>query len=543
DRLLDHRWAPYAGCLLLAATAVMRIPNLALAAVPVMAAVFARRFRRAAALASALAICFGLLTALTWGLTGEPSPYRAQRTTFTSTTGYPGGEAPRVVEERFMYHPATHRDSLDRFADAQEVAYAAGYFFFGRHTGLAFYFPAGFLFLILALRRTDAAGWGALVGFAGAAAFFLLWKPDNYFGGETFLGNRYILAAYPALLLALPRLPRLRWLAAAWLLAALSYGSAVASLALYGDDDRGSQSHAYAGAFRILPYESTAQGLEGRTDRYWSGHFVRFVDPFADASRYQVDLEAGRPPTEVMVAHWQPPGVIRVWVDAEDPGARLEVTEGGPIRRRLTSVAVGADLQPRGPVGVPVDIEPFTPWRRHGFWFESQLFWARFLRLRLDAEAGTRARITYIGDPEVQERTFSYRTVEAPQLDGPVIAGGTSALGFEVQNTGWSLWRAKDVTAVTARYRLWMEGEEKPAVESGRIPLQEPVGPHENARFDFEVEWPDPGVYHLEVDLVLEHVDWFANRVGSPVWRQRVNVAPAVPRAGGAGGDGPATGG
>ena len=119
--------------------------------------------------------------------------------------------------------------------------------------------------------------------------------PANYFGGETFLGNRYILAAYPCLLIALPRLPSRRILLTIWALAAVVGGSALASQLRFGALDATSQAHTSAGIFRLLPYESTASNLDGRRDRYWAGDFVRFVDPFATAEAWSFTLESRRP--------------------------------------------------------------------------------------------------------------------------------------------------------------------------------------------------------------------------------------------------------
>jgi hypothetical protein len=81
------------------------------------------------------------------------------------------------------------------------------------------FLPAALFFAAQALRRRSPAGLAALAGFAALALFYLVWMPANFFGGETFLGNRYILAAYPCLLVGLSRLPSRRVLLAIWLLA------------------------------------------------------------------------------------------------------------------------------------------------------------------------------------------------------------------------------------------------------------------------------------------------------------------------------------
>ena len=101
------------------------------------------------------------------------------------------------------------------------------------------------------LRRCDrisACVWGGLVA---ASAFFLIWWPDNYFGGASFLGNRYFLPIYPLALVGLPALPGRRALTAAWLVAFVMAGSAVASYPT-APKSEASQSHTLAGLPRWL---------------------------------------------------------------------------------------------------------------------------------------------------------------------------------------------------------------------------------------------------------------------------------------------------
>lgn len=513
--------APWIGTALVAVTVPMRLSNLALAGIPALAALF--RWKLPTAIGRGLVTLgtVGLLVALTYGFTGAPDPYKAERTTFLPDTGYPAGDDAVEVMGRFDLAPASHRAKIE---GPLEVLYAALYFFVGRHTGIVFYFPAAILFLALAIfggkGSSRARQWAALVGFAVVTIFFVAGKPENYFGGETFIGNRYFLSVYAVLLMALPRLPSARSLVVTWLVACVSLGSGVVSVARYHGLDQGSQSHAHAGIFRLLPYESTAQGMAGRRDRYWAGQMVRFVDPFADVHGDGFELEAGRPAAEVMVVFWQDPGALRFEVETGAEKARLTLSDWRGDRH----FQVGKGRVPQGGA-VGLEVAPARPWRYHRFWFEDQVYWARILRLRLDAEPGTRAVVRHLGDPAVIAGSFAYERL-GDDLGRSVPAGSRSTVRVKLRNTGSNHWEPKDVVAVSARWRLWREGAEVGA--SGRIDLPERVPPGQPVELELPVDWPEePGRVVLEVDLVVEHVAWFQDRLGEPVLRRAVRVEEA----------------
>ena len=528
DRLIAWRGAPLVGAALLGVLINLRMSNAVLVAAPVVAALAARRFRRAVALALVAGVSCLAVAGLTLALTGAPNPYRAERTTFTPATGYPAGAGADEAAERFEAARASDRTGLVPRFGARQVAYATGYFFFGRHTGLAFYFPAALVFLIFALRYGDRTSWSALLAFTAAAVFFIGWRADNYFGGDTFIGNRYFLSIYPLMLVALPRLPGTRWLVAAWALAAVSYASALVSVSSHHATGAGSQSHTLAGVFRRLPYESTARDIVGRRDRYWSGHFVRFVDPFPGVGPFHFDLHAGRPPAELLIAHWRPARKLRLWVDTPAAEATLEVFDRGG----RAGFAVGADVgaggpsPARGPLGVPVDLEPAPPWRFHRYWWHPETVYAtRALRLRLSTPGGTPAVATvrYFGDLEQLEESLAYQLL-GDRLEPAPAAGSASRLSLRVRNTSPLIWEAENVAPVAAAARLVGAAGEL-VWQSSRVPLPARVEPYSDVEIGIEVTWPEaPGSYLLEADLVLEHVAWFAERLGEPVLRRQVEV-------------------
>ena len=63
-----------------------------------------------------------------------------------------------------------------------------------------------------------------------------------------------------------------------------------------------------------------------------------------------------------------------------------------------------------------------------------------------------------------------------------------------------------------------------------RVPLPKAVKPGESVAIPFDIRWPEaPGRYRVTLDLVLEDVAWFAERVGEPIASVDVTVSPASP--------------
>ena len=57
--------------------------------------------------------------------------------------------------------------------------------------------------------------------------------------------------------------------------------------------------------------------------------------------------------------------------------------------------------------------------------------------------------------------------------------------------------------------------------------MQRAVRPGEAVEATFPVRWPErPGRYLVTLDLVLEDVAWFENRLGEPLARTEVEVLP-----------------
>lgn len=378
-----------AGGLVLGLAAVARYPNLLALAGAVCCLAVARRWRAAAAAACAGLVAMVSLSALGAGLTGAANPYKAERASFDRASGYPEEAEGPVAEEGFRRRIATQHLQALPVPQPRVSAWAAAYYFVGRHTGLLVYFPAALVFAVSALRRPDRFSWVLLATVAAGIVFFVVWMPRNYFGGSTFVGNRYFLTLFPLLLFAPRRLPGPRALIAVWIVGAVVWGSALLSVERARELDRSSQSHAYAGIFPLLPYESTARTLDGWRDRYWEGTFWRFTDPWATAGEEAFELVSGRPAAETLLATRGPVVALRLAVRSDAPEVVLEVSQHGS-RSRLRADTSG----PEGRGVVELSLAPV--WRAHPFWWAPGVpYDVRALRWRL-AE-GSAARVRFLG--------------------------------------------------------------------------------------------------------------------------------------------------
>jgi len=335
---------------------------------------------------------FGLASGAGIALTGSANPYKEVRSSFSGETGYPAGEG--RAWQRFETSPATQSAGWLPRLEWTRTLYSGFYYLVGRHTGLLIYFPAALALLVVACGGRDRLALALLAGPAAIALFYLLWLPENYFGGSTFFGNRYFLMAYPALLAALHRLPSARSLALSWAVGLIVGASALVSIVSVAESPTPSQSHVTAGVFRLLPSETTALNVDGFRGRYWGRDFVRFVDPFANDNEKRFRLAAGAPLAELELAFRVPRDTLRLEVDPGGAGGELVWRDwrgGGEL-----PLAPGAQ-------GVELPLAP--AWRRHTYWWQvPDVYQVRTIRLGFRAAAGGEAVVRYVGGPFKRRR-------------------------------------------------------------------------------------------------------------------------------------------
>ena len=506
----------------------LRLTNAPIAAIPAAALWLAGRRRRALWVAGAIAAVVGLGAATTTWLAGEPSPYLSVRATFTPDTGYPEETGLVGLQSPFDYDRATTYNETKKIVEAPLASvYGALYFIAGRHTGVLWYFPLAVFLVASALRRPDRTTWVVIGAVAALAAFYLIFIPFNYFGGATCVGNRYFLVSYAALPFALARPLGRRSLALAWGLGLVVALSALVSVLSTRDRDVSTQNHAYAGIFRLAPFESTAARIDGDRHVYWGLDFGRFVDPFAEVGSWRFVLDSADPPAQVELANLVPEAPLRLLVLSDAPQLDL-VYRDWAQRLRIPLEA------PVGEKGL-VEIQPARPVRYHPLWFRNVWdhglpYHVRDFRLAVRTPNGrpsARAEIRYLGDHPWPEEIFS-RRVRALDLPRRAQVGETSEVLVEVENTSSERWDGTGPFPVLLSYCLTPEDGSGAVTEGPRTSLGG-VAAGGAVERRLRVTWPTaPGPYRLTVDLLIEGVAWFEARVGRPLAQAVVEVVPAA---------------
>jgi hypothetical protein len=199
-------------------------PNAALLGVLVLATLLRRKPLKAGAMVLAFVLSVGLLYSAGSLLSGNWSDINYQggeRKSFYFD--FPFGEKGQTFDTVGM--PMTSEGYFDRFLlPPKFIALNLFYYFFGRFSGLAWYFFPTLLFLALFLfgrGRRDLARWLLLLAAAAEILAYTVLMPTNFGGGGGSLANRYFLNIYP-LFLFLPDLKlRARHLVIPWLAAAV----------------------------------------------------------------------------------------------------------------------------------------------------------------------------------------------------------------------------------------------------------------------------------------------------------------------------------
>jgi hypothetical protein len=487
------------GGLLLGGAVSMRFTTAALAAAAAMALLLDRRWRRGLVVGVLSLSGFLAVSTVTVLQLGTANPYKAVRSSFNQNTGFPAGQTAQQAGERFGTRPATQSATWQPPLDIRRTTFSTLYFFVGRHTGLLFYFPAALILLVHILRRPDRVSLTLLAGVVAIVGFYLIWMPENYFGGATFVGNRYFLGAFPALLVALSHLPSKRSLAVAWILALIGWGSAVHSTHSIQGLDPSSQAHAYAGVFRRLPFESTAQRIDGLAERFWADDYVRFLDPFAAAAPWSFRLDSNHPMAEILVATDWDDQPLHFVVSPDTARVTFEVRDWrGQWSYSLPQASPG----PPGLLTIPASI----PWRHHSYWWNPrQIYGSRVLRLRLvgDGEKAS-AVVKYAGrGRELAPLAAEILGIEPP-LPVVAAAGTETEITIQVRNTGRRPWKRTGLFPGAVGFRF-VTGNQGQVAKRGSTPLPRNVPPRETLAMPMTIQWPDqPGTYQLAFDILRE---------------------------------------
>ena len=421
-----------------------------------------------------------------------------------------------------------------------EVVENIGYFLVGRHAGLLPYHPfAGIaLALFLFAGRHDRDRWLLLLALAVVAGYFLLFIDWNWQGGGGFIGNRYFVSVIPAFLFLVPgRIPP--WtLPAGYLSAGLFAGAMV--LAPFGVTVPAAtlQAHTRNAPLRYLPLELSLSNVPGYERRGVGGMSVmgRADRLLARGGAWWV---AARGPTEILIeSRHRFDSLVLSLASPAAPNTLSLRMDGGPT----VEVDVANANEPQR-----VTLrsrKPHKARRRAGHRTYVH-------RLRVETTRGALKKWTLVRPPapctayawnqETEEtfylgaefrilgseehlaaEVFAARIGTVGLVPATLAPGAAVELPVGVTNESGVPWRRLGRVGVNLGSR-WRQGIAAADAEDGEAgPLIGPEGlrsllPEMNPG-DFQtiiltVHAPEqPGDYTLVIDLVYEHVAWFAQR-------------------------------
>ncbi len=253
-RFLLSDWSDYLAAALAGMAFFSKPPNIILLGPLVAHTLFKKKFVKTAI----ILLIFIVVTGAFWGtnylVTGEWNYQGGERKTFYSEDGlgFPI-EAKKLTFDNTGWSMSSEGYEQSHLLPAKISVYNFFYYFFGRFTGIIWYFFPAFLFLLLFISRQKSwEQWLILCAISGGILIYIILMPDNYSGGGGALANRYFLSIYP-LFLFLPGIKRnSKELAACWLMAAIFISPILISPFLHSQYPA---THAKKFPFKLLPVE------------------------------------------------------------------------------------------------------------------------------------------------------------------------------------------------------------------------------------------------------------------------------------------------
>ncbi len=217
---LQSDWSDYLAGLLIGIAVFSKPPNIVLLGPIVLHTIFKKKFLKA----SLIILCFLITSGIFWGtnylVTGEWNYQGGDRKTFHFT--YPLEKENITFDSIKTQEMTADGYAQKHFLPAKFIPYNFFYYFFGRFTGITWYFFPAFLFLMLFFfEKKQFLRWLILGGIFAEILIYIVFMPDNYGGGGGTLANRYFLNIYPMFLFLPPSKRKIRDIVVIWIMAAV----------------------------------------------------------------------------------------------------------------------------------------------------------------------------------------------------------------------------------------------------------------------------------------------------------------------------------
>ncbi len=173
-------------------------PNVVLMGPLVLFALAEKKFFKALVLGVVFILTIGLFFGANYLLTSDWNYQGGERKTFIGS--FPLEKDDLTFDS--LGGPMTSENYFQRsLLPPKFILFNIFYYFFGRFTGIAWYFFPAFLALILFFRsRRGITDWLTLITLSGGILIYIVLTPEFYGGGGGSLANRYFLNIYPLFL-------------------------------------------------------------------------------------------------------------------------------------------------------------------------------------------------------------------------------------------------------------------------------------------------------------------------------------------------------
>lgn len=227
-------------------------PNIVLILPLALTALVRKKIFKAVLITLVFLLSTGLFFGANYLLTSEWNYQGGERKTFYFT--FPLEKSHFTFDN--LGSPMTAEGYFEKFLlPPQFIFINIFYYFFGRFTGVAWYYFPAFLALILFFSsRRKFVDWIVLATAIAGIFIYIILMPDNYGGGGGSLANRYFLNIYPYTLFLPPARKSHRDLILIWMMAAIFTSQILVSPFRSSAQPA---THAKKFPFKILPVEMT----------------------------------------------------------------------------------------------------------------------------------------------------------------------------------------------------------------------------------------------------------------------------------------------
>ena len=252
---LLSNWSDYLAALVAGIAVFSKPPNIIIMGPIVLYALFKKKFVKAVLIILIFALTAGLFFGINYLATGDWNYQGGERKTFYGEGGYPLEKDHITFDTAKGGTMSSEGYTEKHLLPVKFVFYNLFYYFFGRFTGLTWYFfPAILALILFVMGAKRIYQWFLLIAIFGGILIYIILMPDNYAGGGGTMGNRYFLTIYP-LFLFLPHLKmKPRHIALCWVMATVFIAPILTNPLLHSHYPA---THAKKAPFKWLPLEMT----------------------------------------------------------------------------------------------------------------------------------------------------------------------------------------------------------------------------------------------------------------------------------------------